>query len=93
MKDINALFEQAEGEYLEFQRVKTKLSPRRDLCAFLLLDSLVPSSENMIEAHDDNLFFGIDVASLARSSITDEQVIDLVRCGVICSGKKLYMLG
>lgn len=94
MKDIKALFEKAEeaGESLEFQRVRNKLSRRPDLCAFLLLDSLVPSSEKLITVvHDDEMYFDADVDALARSAITDEQVLDLVRCGVRCEGRSLRM--
>lgn len=94
MHDIKALFQQAEdaGETGEFQRVRNKLSARPDLCAFLLLDSLVPSSKRLISVvHDDEIFFEADVNDLARSAITPEQVVDLVRCGVRCQGDSLRM--
>jgi hypothetical protein len=94
MKDIKALFDRAEesGESLEFQRVRIKLSPRRDLHALMLLDLLVPSSAPIISVvHDDEIYLTADVDTLAQSSITDEQVVDLARCGVRCQGSTLRM--
>lgn len=95
MHDIKALFLQADeaGEALEFQRVRIKASARRDLCAFLMLDTLVPGSRNLISVvHDDEIYFEANVHDLARSAITPEQITDLVRCGVRCEGDSLRML-
>lgn len=84
MEDIETVFEKyMEDEFLKFDRVQEKLSQRPDLHAFLLLDSLVPGKGRIVSAAEhDEIYLGVDLAELAESSITEDQVRDLVRCGV-----------
>lgn len=69
-------------EYIKFERVEHKLSARPDLHAFLLLDSLFPSPgfDIVSGATHDEIFLAFGGDQL--DALTDEQVRDLVRCGV-----------
>ena len=69
-------------EFLKFERIENKRSNRPDLHAFLLLDELCPGDSDMVDgaAHDE-IFLGVSLEELAKV-ITEEQVIELVRCGV-----------
>lgn len=42
MIDLKEAFNKHGDEYLKFERVENKLHSRHDLCAFLLLDRLLP---------------------------------------------------
>lgn len=69
-------------EYLKFERVETKTSNRPDLHAFNLLDRLVPGSEDIVSgAEHDKIYLSIHLSELAKV-ITEEQITELVRCGV-----------
>jgi hypothetical protein len=72
------------NEFLEFDRIEKKLSKRPDLHAFLLLDKLVPGKSDMIcAAEHDQIWLGVDVEELLEVA-TEQQLIDLHRCGVGC---------
>lgn len=85
--NLEAVFHQFHGEYLEFDRVIVKRSRREDLHAFMLLDSLLPGSPgdrlgSLIQAAEHEvIWLSIDLEALALV-ITEEQVCELVRCGV-----------
>lgn len=69
-------------EFLKFDRVQTKLSSRPDLHAFILLNSLIPGTSDIVaSAHHDEIYLDIEGDDLAPL-ITKEQLIDLIRCGV-----------
>lgn len=75
-------FQQLDDEYLNFEAVENKRSGRRDLHAFLLLDSLLPGTRGMVcAATHDEFFLDIDQKQLNKV-ITDEQILELTRCGV-----------
>lgn len=75
-------FEQFSDEYIKFESVENKRSQRPDLHAFLLLDELQPGDSDLISASEhDEFFFGIDLEKL-EEVVTDEQILELVRCGV-----------
>lgn len=83
MVDLKALFDKYHDEYLKFDRIEHKLSRRRDLHAFLLLDALLPDGRTIVSAAEHDVFYlDIDVEALAKTSITEELVRDLHRCGV-----------
>lgn len=80
--ELHERFEQIDDEYLKFDRVETKFSNRPDLHAFILLDKLVPGDRDLIScAEHDEFFFDIDPDTL-NGVVTDEQLVELVRCGV-----------
>ena len=69
-------------EFLEFDRVIHPLSKRPDLCAFMLLESLVPAADDIVAAAEhDEIFLSVKVDELNKA-VTDEQLLTLVRCGV-----------
>ena len=80
--EIRELFEQYRDEYLKFDRVQNPRSKRPDLHAFLVLDELVPSDRDMIAcAWHDNIGLSVELGDLAPV-VTEEQIVDLIRCGV-----------
>ena len=78
------------NEYLEFDRVQNKRSQRPDLHAFLLLDAIFPGSSDIISCacHDE---FYLDIGNHDLESLTDEQILELIRCGVMHRDGWLYM--
>ncbi len=86
--NLQELFEKYnEKEYLKFDRIKNKLSDRMDVHAFILLDRLVPGKFDIISAAEhDEIFLQVDIEKLSEV-ITEEQYIDLIRCGVMYSSE------
>lgn len=82
-EQLEELFEKHDGEFLKFDRVKNRKSGRADLHAFLLLDEIVPGGGADIVscAEHDEIWLDVDVDALANAA-TEDQVIDLIRCGV-----------
>jgi hypothetical protein len=75
-------YEKHEGEFLKFDRVQNKTSGRADLHAFNLLDKLVPGKIDMVSAAEhDEIWLEVSPDDLAKVA-TEEQIIDLIRCGV-----------
>lgn len=83
MIDLEATFEKFEDESCEFDRVEKKLHPRPDLCAFLLLDKLLPNDgrDMVCAAEHDEIFLDVDCERLAEVA-TEDDILTLVRCGV-----------
>ena len=80
--DLEALFEKHEVEYLEFKRVDEPLHKRPDLCAFLLLDKLIPGDRDIVSgAGHEEIWLDIDLEKLAESA-TEADIVTLIRCGI-----------
>lgn len=80
-----------EGEeYLEFHRIEKKRSNRPDLHAFLMLDELFPSYRDMVSAASHDEIY-LDIEESQASSLTDEQILELIRCGVRFSNGSVCM--
>ena len=82
--NLKAVFEKYCREYRRFNHVvdEARLPDRTDLCAFLLLHTLVPSLRNMIAgAEHDEIFLDTDLDALAKTANEDD-ILTLVRCGV-----------
>lgn len=80
--ELGNLFEKHNDEFLKFERVENKKSQRADLHAFLLLDSIVPGKSDMVScAEHDEIWLDVDCEEFGRA-VTEEQIIELVRCGV-----------
>jgi hypothetical protein len=84
-------YNKASEEHLKFERVQNKRSQRPDLHAFLLLDELCPSDKDIIcHARHDEIFLSVEVEDLIKV-VTEDQVIELIRCGVRYSDDSLCM--
>lgn len=83
---ISFLGEAHQDEHSRFERVEKKLSGRPDLHAFLLLEMLTgPGDDDMVGAAEhDVIYLAVDLRKLANVA-TDEQLIELIRCGVLSS--------
>jgi hypothetical protein len=83
MIDINCAFNNYDDDYLKFERVVDKLHPRPDICAFLLLDKILPNDgfDMVCGAEHDEIYLDVDCERLAEVA-TEEDVLTLVRCGV-----------
>lgn len=90
MKDIEKLFDDNGDEYLKFDQIENKRSSRPDIHAILLLDSLFPGKTDMICAAEHDIFY-LDVSEEQIETLTEEQVIELLRCGVHLDSDSLAM--
>jgi len=80
--DIQERFDLVNEEFLKFERVSNTRSSRADLHAFLLLDEIFPQTDrDMVcaAAHDE---IWLDVEGYDLGDLTDEQILELTRCGV-----------
>ena len=85
--NLESTFAKFEDEYGKFDKVENKISNRRDLNAFLLLDKLMPSNNRIVSASEhDEFHLGIDCEKLAEIANEDD-ILTLVRCGVIYSNE------
>lgn len=87
LEEMIRLFDGEENildwEFLKFERVENKRSQRPDLHAFLLLDELLPGNSDIVSAAEhDVIYLDVDAEKLAEV-ITESQVVELRRCGVI----------
>lgn len=82
--NLRERFEQFADDFLDFDKVENQRSTRRDIHAFLLLNELQPSPRPIVSASEhDEFWLDIDSAKL-EEVITDDQILELVRCGVRC---------
>lgn len=85
-KTLQERMEAIHDEYLKFEHMLNPQSKRPDLCAFILLDRLLPDTKDIVAAAEhDEIFLGVDVDDVNRV-ITDDQLLTLVRCGVRYDG-------
>jgi hypothetical protein len=92
MNKIEKWFTEEENEYgghddfLKFERITDPPSQRRDLCAFLLLDKLLPGDRDIVAcAEHDQIWLNVDIDELAKVASKDD-VVYLLRCGVWYDG-------
>lgn len=84
--NLHERFEQFAEDFLDFDKVENQRSTRRDIHAFLLLNELQPGKRPIVSASEhDEFFLDVDCANLA-DVVTDDQIRELVRCGVRCDG-------
>ena len=84
------MFEKHHDEFLKFDRITDKHSKRADIHAFILLDRLTPGDCDMVSAaeHDE---IWLEPGEDVIEKLTEEQVIELTRCGVRYSEDSLCM--
>ncbi len=84
-EQLAELFDRQDDEFLKDERLSPHpLTKRRDLRAFLLLESILPAPNGrdiIAAAEHDEIWLDIDPEELAKV-ITEDQVIELTRCGV-----------
>ena len=69
------------SEFAEFAKVESKRNRRKDLHAFLLLDELFPSDHDIVKiATHEQIFLDVDENKI--ETLSDEQIVELSRCGV-----------
>jgi hypothetical protein len=99
VEDLKALFEKHDNEFLKSELIASPRSKRPDLNAFLLLDELVPTEIGHYKGHGfdmvagaehDEIFLEPSVDKLA-AVITEDQVIELIRCGIRMDADGLRM--
>lgn len=80
--DIHERFEAVNDDYLKFDRIESKRSQRPDLHAFLLLDDLFPNAgRDMVSAAEHDEFY-LEPDGEKLAALTDDHILELVRCGV-----------
>lgn len=88
MLDLRAVFEKWDDESGKFERIENPRHSCPDVCAFLLLNELAPleRGRDMVSAAEhDEIWLATEVEEVA-SRATEEQVVELMRCGVrFCS--------
>ena len=83
MIDLRETLEKYDDDYLKFDRVENKLHSRPDICAFLLLDKLLPNAgrDMVCAAAHDVIYLDADCEKLAEVA-TEGDILTLTRCGV-----------
>ena len=92
--ELREFFEANNDEYRESEKIppERRLHRRPDINAFLLLDRLVPGDRDIVcGAEHDEFFIGIDTEDLAMSDATDDDILDLIRSGVMLGQYGLSM--
>lgn len=82
MLDLSELFEKHSDEFLCFEKVENKRSNYMDIHAYLLLEQICGPGHKMIAgARHDEVFLDANVETLAEKA-TEEQIVELIRCGI-----------
>lgn len=83
--DLKARFDKCDedDEYIQFDRIESPRHPRPDVCAFLMLHEICGGEGDIIGSSEhDEFYLSVDCETLHKNA-TDEQIRDLVRCGVM----------
>ena len=79
--NVHDRFEQFDDDFLKFDRITNKKTNRPDLHAFLLLDEIFTEPHGIIQADEHDKIF-LDIDEEKSSKLTDDQILEIVRCGV-----------
>ena len=74
------------SDYSQFEKVTNPRAPAPDLHAMMLLTEVVglePGQRAIACAEHDIVYLNFNVAE-ANKKLTDEQVVELARCGLCC---------
>ncbi len=81
IQDLTAAFALADESDVPFKDAANKLSNRKDLCAMLLLDKLLPGEGYIIRAAEhDVIYFEVKLDALAAVASQDD-ILLLCQCG------------
>lgn len=75
----------------KFEDIEHKLSDRKDLHAFLLLDQLVKSKRCIVGAVEHDILYLEPTLEQLAAVATKDQLKDLIRCGVMIEDDSLAM--
>jgi len=90
MDDLQERMSKFEDDFLKFEEVKNPVSKRSDLHAFVMLDRWFPGeSDIVVHAEHDEIW--LDITDEQANTLTDDQLQELVRCGVRHDGSGLCM--
>lgn len=90
-EELRTLFEKHNDKFLEDGDLIPGTIKRRDIRAFILLDKLVPGTRDMVRAAEhDEIWLGVSEEELAAVA-TEENVIELIRCGIRLDDNGLCM--
>jgi len=80
----NERFEQVIDDHLEFDRIPQveKRHSRHDVCAFIYLSELFPGKTSAMIASASHDEIWLDVTSEEIESLSDYDILYLIRCGV-----------
>lgn len=85
-EEIEAMFSDDDcDEYIKFENIpaERRLSTRPDIHAFILLNKLAPGTRDMIcSSEHDEYFLEPSIDDLAKGGATEQDIMDLIRCGV-----------
>jgi hypothetical protein len=92
---IHAMFDKYQKEYLKYEKIPISERPsnRRDLDALIKLNKLIPGycDINKIDPTDpEEIMMCVNLTKLNEVA-TEEDILYLVRCGVISDGEKVRM--
>ncbi len=97
IEELRALFKKHSDEYLKDDRIGLERMHRRpDICAFMMLDFLNEAQngacyEDVVTwAGHDEIGLGVHPEQIL-DIITEQAVIDLIRCGVLLSDDTFTM--
>ena len=76
------MFEHHDDEYGKFELIRFKRSRRPDLHAFILLDMLFPGSTDVVSCAEHDQFW-LFPDSDDIDCLSEESIIELIRCGVM----------
>lgn len=77
-------FDQFADDFSGFDQVENKRSAHSDIHAFIRLNEILPSHGRIIAAAEhDIIYLNVDVEEF-EAIVTDDQILELSRCGVMC---------
>jgi hypothetical protein len=87
--EVSELFEKHDEEYHKFDRIlpSERYSNRNDLCAFMYLDKKFDGTGDIVGAAEHDIIYLDGNAE----ELTEDDVIYLLRCGVLYGDDSLYM--
>ena len=90
MMTIEERFGKLYDDKETFENIKHKKSNRKDLHAFLLMAELFPEDNNIIDCvSHDQIWFCPKYEDIEK--LTDEQILEFVRCSVFVDEGSLTM--
>lgn len=81
--EVKAAFAASQDEFLRFAQISKPRHRRPDICAFLMLDDLLPGDMDMVAAAEHDIFYLAPSLESFSAVATPEIIRDLARCGVI----------